>query len=423
MTNPPSSHNPARPNISVAAKRRIHFIANCVYGTHLAGGDIHFFELARAAAEAGYDVNFFGGFALQQHIGAQSLKATITLTEQNQRTGIDPATLRGQHALFHDYFNRYRGTLRRLNQIAPDDLVYATTDYWFDVLPMVDSPARNKVMIWHMQAPSFSQILARSRADVDATRLASVHYWASQNRSLSRFARCPAKRLLYVHPNMREALLRRGYNEQEIRYVSFGVDPDPPGATEAQQKIYDAVWIGRVHRQKGIDDLLQTLTYLKQKIPNFRAVMIGKVKSELQPRIEKLGLSGVVDFPGFVSEEEKFRLFRSSRVYLMPSRFEGSPRVIGEALVCRLPVVAYEVETYRPVFGDLLRYVPCYDARAFQREAEDQIRRMRAGENYLNSLDLRQFIENCSWQRARETFLSALGELSASTKGSQMIRR
>ena len=53
-----------------SSKRRIHFIANCVYGTHLAGGDIHFFEMARAAAEAGYDVNFFGGFALQQHIAA-----------------------------------------------------------------------------------------------------------------------------------------------------------------------------------------------------------------------------------------------------------------------------------------------------------------------------------------------------------------
>jgi len=290
--------------------------------------------------------------------------------------------------------------------------VYATTDYWFDVLPAVKSPARSKMMIWHMQAPSLHQILARSRADVDATRLASLHYWTSQNKSLSRFGGCPAKRLLYVHPNMRQSLLRRGYHEQEIRYVSFGVDPDPPGATESRQKVYDAVWIGRVHRQKGIDDLLQTLTYLKEKIPAFRAVIIGKVKSDLQPLIDKLGLSAVVDFPGFVSEEEKFRLFRSSRVYLMPSRFEGSPRVIGEALVCQLPVVAYDVETYRPIFGDFLRYVPCYDVQTFQREAEQQILAMRAGRNYLDQLDLKRFKEQCSWKTARETFLQALAELN-----------
>src|SRR5437899_2802020 len=201
---------------------------------------------------------------------------------------------------------------------------------------------------------------------------------------------------------MRKALLRKGYHEQEISYVSFGVDPDPPGASEAQHKIYDAVWIGRVHRQKGIDDLLQTLTYLKEKIPLFRAVIIGKVKSDLQPLIEKLGLSSVVDFPGFVSEQEKFRLFRSSRVYLMPSRFEGSPRVIGEALVSQLPVVAYDLETYRPIFGEFLSYVPCYDVQAFQREAEQQILAMRAGRNYLDQLDLKRFKEQCSWKTARE---------------------
>src|SRR5205085_2802606 len=113
---------------------------------------------------------------------------------------------------------------------------------------------------------------------------------------------CSNKRLLYVHPEMREALLGRGYAENEIRYVSFGIEPNPPGATTPQKKIYDAVWIGRVHRQKGIDDLLQTLSYLAGKIPDFRAVIIGKVKAELQPVVEKLGLSGSVDFPGFVSE-------------------------------------------------------------------------------------------------------------------------
>ena len=46
--------------------------------------------------------------------------------------------------------------------------------------------------------------------------------------------------------------------------------------------------IGRVHRQKGIDDLLKTLQYLNTTIPNFRAVIIGKVKADLQPMIERL---------------------------------------------------------------------------------------------------------------------------------------
>src|SRR5436190_20355447 len=402
-------------------KRRIHFIANCVYSDHVAGGDIHFFEMARAALGAGYEVNFFGGHALQGHLADQKIAASITLTDTRKMPPINLATRKGKIALLADYTKRYLHSRRNLSGIAPDDVVYGTTDFWFDMLPVVLSQSRRKLAILHMQAPTLAQVIKASRADVDPSRIAALHYWSGQRLSISRFARCVHKRLLYVHPRMRADLLTRGYREDELKYISFGVDPSPPGSRQSVEKVYDVVWIGRVHRQKGIDDLLATLKHLAARVPNFECLIIGKVQAELQTRIDQLGLTKYVTFSGFVSEEEKFRLFRASRVYLMPSRFEGSPRVIGEALVCRLPVVAYDVETYRPVFGDLLRYVPSYDVHAFQREAEEQIRHMRAGENYLDRLDLSGFIEDCSWQRARDTFLHALVELTASTQPSKLM--
>src|SRR3989442_11115845 len=104
MTNLQSSHKPADASMSAGAKRRIHFVANCVYGTHLAGGDIHFFEMARAASEAGYDVNFFGGHVLKDHIAAQKFNASITLTERSPNPNINLCSLRGPIALFSDYY-------------------------------------------------------------------------------------------------------------------------------------------------------------------------------------------------------------------------------------------------------------------------------------------------------------------------------
>jgi glycosyltransferase involved in cell wall biosynthesis len=393
-------------------KPRIHFVANCVYSNHIAGGDIHFFEMARAALASGYDVNFFGGHALKRHLEDQKIAATTTLTDNRQHPGIDLGRFSGQAALFADYSRRYRTSLHRLCEIQPHDLVYAVTDFWFDVLPAVRSNARGKMMVWHMQAPTLNQVARRSRPDVDSARIASLHYWFGQKLSLARFGKCPVKRLLYVHPAMRRELLIRGFRPDEIKYVSFGVEPSPPGS-EAVEKRYDVVWIGRVHRQKGVDDLLATLAYLSKVIPDFRAVIIGKVERELKPQVEELGLGRFIHFAGFVSEEEKFRLFRESRVYLMPSRFEGSPRVIGEALVCNLPVVAYEVETYRPVFGDFLRYVAPYDLQAFGAESERQVLAMRKGENYLSRLNLGQFKKDCSWETARNTFVQAVRELES----------
>ena len=382
-----------------------------MYGDHLAGGDIHFFKMAEAAIAAGHSVNFIGGHALKGHIERQKIKADTTLTDRASMARIDAGKVRGQAALFIDYTKRFVRTLLHLSVIGKEDVVYATTDYWFDTLPAALSRARRKMMIWHMEAPNLGQIIRRSRADVDASRLASLHYWLSQTISIRVFGLCRWKRLFLVHPDMRAKLLRRGFHDNELKPSSFGVDSEPPATPGPVDKIYDAVWIGRVHRQKGIEDLLATLQHLAKQVPGFKAVIIGKVKAELEERIQALGLSSHVDFPGFVSEEKKFELFQASRVFLMPSRFEGSPRVIGEALICGLPVVAYRVPTYPAVFGDFLRYVDCFDLARFQSEAESQILEIRAGRNYLNQLDLVKFKKENSWETTQKGFVQALDEL------------
>jgi glycosyltransferase involved in cell wall biosynthesis len=392
--------------------RRVHFLCNGVYTSKVGGGDIHMIHLARAALARGYQVNFFGGHALQRQLENQLTGHTVTLTDRRALPSFDDSVVSGQFRMLFDYAKRLSGTTRQLSLIRPEDVAYAVGDFWYDTLPLVRCRARGKMMVYHMQAPTFRQIAARGRADVDATRLASLHYATSQNYSLRRFRRVPHKRLLHVHPSMRGQLLRLGYQSNELRYVSFGVEPRRPAP--GTKKALDVIWIGRKHRQKGVEDLLQTLATLKDRIPDFRAVLIGNLQRDLQPDIDRLGLGTAVEFAGFVSEDEKFRLLESSRVFLMPSRFEGSPRVIAEALVCEVPVVAYDVPTYRPLFGDMLRYVPCFAVSEFIRETENQVNAARAEENYLRKLDLEAFRKTNSWTTVEETFCQALDELSGS---------
>lgn len=57
-------------------------------------------------------------------------------------------------------------------------------------------------MVLHMEAPRFGQIVTRSRPDVDPIRLASLHYWGSQEYGLRRFCRLPHKHVLFLHPAM-----------------------------------------------------------------------------------------------------------------------------------------------------------------------------------------------------------------------------
>ena len=390
---------------------RLHFFTNGIFSTSIAGGDIHFLKLAEGAARAGYELNFFGGRALQEVIRKHNVPGTVTLTDSGMMPKTDTGALGGQVKLFRDMFARYRRTIPLLDAIGENDLVYATSDYWFDVLPVVRSRARGKLMVWHMNAPGFGEIITRSRPDVDALRASSLHYWASQNYSLRRFAGCAHKHLFHLHPAMRPELQRLGLREDEVSYVSYGLEVPLNESVPAPAREFDAVWIGRVHRQKGIDDLLATLEWLAKRVENFRAIIIGNVKDALAPEMAKRGLEKHVTFSGFVSEEEKIRLFKASRVFLMPSRHEGSPRVVGEAIIANTPVVAYDIPNYRPVFGDFLRYVPAFDLAAFQSAAESEIKKMRVGDNYLARLDLAEFKRANSWETTQGKFLAALERL------------
>jgi glycosyltransferase involved in cell wall biosynthesis len=391
----------------------VHFITNGVFSTSIAGGDIHFLKLAEGAARAGYRLNFFGGHALREVVQQQGVPGTVTLTDDAKMAKVNQGALGGQMAMFRDMYGRYRRTLKLMGAVAPDDQVYAVSDYWFDVIPVVRSRAQRKLMVLHMEAPTLEQIVTRGRPDVDPKRLASLHYWASQEWSLRRFCALPRKHILHLHPLQAPRLRALGARPEEMTLVSYGLEVGPTEAVARQTRTYDAVWIGRVHRQKGIDDLLATLQFLAGRLPNFRAIFIGNVRDALAPEMAARGLGQQVEFSGFVSEEEKIRLFKASRVFLMPSKHEGSPRVIGESIIAETPVVAYDVPNYRPLFGDFVRYAPAFDQGVFQQTAEREILAMRGGVNYLETMDLGRFKEENRWETAQAKFVQALRSLES----------
>jgi len=395
-------------------KPRLVCFVNGIYSKSIGGGDVYFAHVMRAALEAGYQVHFFGGHALRQYLEAQGFPLNLTLTDDGMADLGDVASLPGQFRLLKDFYRRYRGTMRQLDEVRPEDIAYSMSDYWFDAWPIMKCAARFKIMYLGMMAPSLGEVITRGRADVPATRMASAYYWATQCQSLRAFARMPRKMFTYGHPNMKPYLMKFGYTEQELAFVTNGMDVSQAEAVPEQEKVYDLVWTGRVHAQKGVEDLLQSMVWMNEKVPRFKALIIGKSEAQLKPRIRDLGLAEAVTFSGLVSEEEKFRLLKSSRVFAMPSRYESWGIVVGEALASGIPVVAYDLDCYRPVFGDFVRYVPCFDLQRFSQALEREILAMRSGNNYLTALSINDLKANLNWDTARTQFQTMLSRLQKS---------
>jgi glycosyltransferase involved in cell wall biosynthesis len=387
--------------------KKIHFFANGIFSDQISGGDIHFFHMAQAAMDAGYVVHFFGGHALEKQLRTQFKDFELTLTDGAQAKLFNAHSFSGQFRLLFDYGRRLCGSLRQISKIQPDETAYAVNDYWFDVWPLLLCKARRKLMILGMDAPTLREIVHRLRPDVTASRLNSIYYWLSQNFSLRLFRGLGSKRLFYVHPDMKQRLLAMGYCEEEIVFISNGMNLKAAEQVPPQNKEYDVVWLGRVHRQKGIDDLLAALVILAREIKDFRAVLVGRL-DELAPRLAELKLSRCVTLTGLVSEAEKFRLFKASRVFLMPSRQESWGIVIAEALACDVPVVAYDLPAYRPIFGGLIDYVPAFDFEIFKKKSLGAVERARRGEIVLDACGLVLLKSEHSWAAAGNRFTATL---------------
>lgn len=111
------------------------------------------------------------------------------------------------------------------------------------------------------------------------------------------------------------------------------------GIDNASTKII--LFLGRLHSIKGLDISLKTLAAIKNKV-DFHFVIVGpdeqNEKSKLESLAENLSISDRITFYGPVYGDEKFKLLRSSDLFMLLSRAEGHPMTCIEALACGTPI-------------------------------------------------------------------------------------
>ena len=98
--------------------------------------------------------------------------------------------------------------------------------------------------------------------------------------------------------------------------------------------------MGRLHRQKGFDILLRSYAKIADKFPDWTMKIWGEgeERQRLETLANELGISGQVSFPGFTNNTEK--AMGSCRLFILPSRYEGFPNALLEAMAYGLPVIS-----------------------------------------------------------------------------------
>ena len=109
-----------------------------------------------------------------------------------------------------------------------------------------------------------------------------------------------------------------------------------------QQQI-KLTFLGRLVKEKGIENLIIAVEFLLIRYPNIRAKIVGDgyLKSILLALINAHDLGKVVSLPG--RQQNILDILQDTDIYVHPTYMEGCGRSILEAMSCGIPVVASRV--------------------------------------------------------------------------------
>jgi len=98
--------------------------------------------------------------------------------------------------------------------------------------------------------------------------------------------------------------------------------------------------VGRLHRQKNQQLLIDAFNLVYSKIPNSRLVILGegKEKEALIADIKSKGLDEVVDIIPF--QNNPYPYYQAANLFVMSSDWEGFGNVIVEAMASSTPVIS-----------------------------------------------------------------------------------
>lgn len=106
----------------------------------------------------------------------------------------------------------------------------------------------------------------------------------------------------------------------------------------------DILFLGRVNKKKGIDDLLVAIKSVSNLIPDITATIAGD--GDIKSYLEMASLNGIenrVIFLGWVDRKACDNLLLTHKVFVLPSYYEGMPMSILEAMSAGIPVISTNV--------------------------------------------------------------------------------
>jgi len=193
-------------------------------------------------------------------------------------------------------------------------------------------------------------------------------------------------KIVFLSQEMREDFIALGIDKQrtEVLYNPHNMIPVKNKDKLERMANLHLLFVGALHREKGILELLEALCHLDNI--DFHMDICGlntddSIRGDLERYKESLG--GRVTFHGYVQGSKKTALFERADVLLLPSYHEGMPLVVLEALASRCAVVSTRVGTTPEILTeDNALWVEVKSSK----DIEEAVRKLEVDRGYMEKM-------------------------------------
>ena len=323
----------------------------------LSGGDVRLIEVAKR-------IRSFNKIVITSPKGKQicergGLDAKYLLTAKK--------TDRVVKNIFLAYFIRIIDALFLKIRLKGQNVLYSSSDFLPDVLPAFVMKNTNNNFIWVQEIYH----LIPPPAQRDGSFFTNLISFMTQRISLG-LIKQDADFIFVLNTLIRTQLKKLGFSENKIYVTGAGINLDTiDHVPRAEGTGYDACFLGRLHKAKGIFDLIEIWKFVvsKKKDAKLAIIYVGPKDLELammsKIKEDQLNLN-VFMLP--LTGNSALGVVKSSKVFTFPSHEEGWGIAIAEAMACGLPVVAYDLPVYREIFPQGIVTVPLNNIKRFSEE-------------------------------------------------------
>lgn len=151
----------------------------------------------------------------------------------------------------------------------------------------------------------------------------------------------------------RKACLDAGLDQEKLDTIPFGVDTSfyKPLEVPKDEEVFQILSVGYLIERKGHKYLIMAVNELLKHHSNVRLKIVGSgpLEEQIRNQITELDLNEYVEILGNVSDDDLFKIYNSSDLFILPSiidsqgNTEGLGVVLIEAMACGLPVIGSDI--------------------------------------------------------------------------------